>query len=215
MSRINGEEKLPFYKEERSYVLTGIASLVGCASMIFGTLFNWISLYTKTTEVSKGGISILKTVKNALDGMFPRDLQNHITKVHFSVNGILTVLFIIIFYLAVIFLGIAGIKDNLRHEDFFSKRKKTVRLAVLVLLIVLIILLTHTFSFNNSMNQFEGAASNVRSFIDSALKNHVEGADDMVCRLYHGLGTWCFWIGIVIYFASLCVNFVLDTLNEE
>ncbi|SNU06720.1 hypothetical protein SAMN06297422_10769 [Lachnospiraceae bacterium] len=215
MSEINGKEIVPFYKKDSSYKTAAILALSGAGLLTLSTMFNWMVLYVKTTEASRGGISIFKSVYNAFQGMFVRDLENKIVEKNITVGGILPIVFLLLFYVLVLFLILAGINDNIKKKDFFVKKKKIVRISALILLIVLMILLTHTVSFRNSATQFKDSVSSWNSYIETSLSNHVNGADKMECKLYSGLGPYCFWIGIAVYFASIVYNFILDTLNED
>ena len=215
MSVINGKEPEPFYKNEGSYKKAGIMALSGAGLLVLSTVFNWMVLFVKTTEINRGGISIIKSVYNAFQGMFIRDLENNITDKNISFSGIYPAVLLLMFYVVVAFLVLAGINDNIKKKDFFVNKKKIVRLSVLLLLIILMILLTHTPSFRNSATQFRDSVTSWQSYIDNSVANHVEGANRMVCKLIPGLAPFCFWIGILLYLGSIVFNFVLETLNED
>ncbi|MBO4864358.1 MAG: hypothetical protein J5517_08325 [Eubacterium sp.] len=215
MSEKNGESLVPFYKKESSYYRAGILAIFGVILFVLSTLFNWLSLYVRTTETNRGGISILKSVYNAYQGMFIKDLENNIVETNINIGSILAILFMVLFYIVVFILLLAGINDNIKRRPFLAKRKKTVRLVALLVLIILMILLTRTASFRNSSTQFSESVSSWNSYIETSVANHVNGADKMVCKLFHGPGIYCFWLGIIVYFASIAFNFILETLNED
>ncbi len=215
MSEINGKEMVPFYKKENAYRNAGIVALVSSGLLILSTVFNWMVLYVRTTETNRGGISLIRSVYNAYQGMFIKDLDNNIIERHIGIKGIYPIVLLLLFYAIVVFLILAGINDNLKKKDFFVNKKKIIRISMLLALIVIMILLTHTGSFRNSATQFKDSVASWNSYIETGIANHVNGADKMVCRLMPGLAPFCFWIGIIGYFASVAYNFVLDTLNEE
>ena len=215
MSETNGKTKVPFYESESSYYRAGILAVAGVILLVLSTLLNWLSLYVKTTETNRGGISILKSVLNAYHGMFIRDLENNLVDTNINIASILAILFMVLFYIAVFILLLAGINDNIKKKEFLAKKKKTTRLVILAVLIILMILLTHTSSFRNSATQFSESVSSWNSYIDTSIANHVKDADKMVCKLYHGPGIYCFWLGIFVYLGSIVFNFILETLNED
>ena len=215
MNRTNGKYSKPFYEDDSSYRITGFTSLAGCALLVLGSVLNWKSFYLKTTETERSGISLLKSAINAFQGMFQRDLNNSIVDTHITVSGILNIIFMLIFYVIILFLIIAGVKDNFSRKEFFVKYKKIIRISALIILIILMILLTHTVSYKNSIKQFEESVTSWISYIEMSVSNHVEGADNMQCTFKTGPAPICFWLGIISYFLSVVGCFVLDTLNED
>ncbi len=215
MNRLNGKHDKPFYENDSSYSITGFVGLMGCAFLVLSTLLKWKSFYLRTTETERSGLSLLRSVINAFQGLYEKDLENRISQVHITIGGIIPIVFMLIFYAVVVFLIIAAFMDNFRRQPFFTKHKKIIRFSALLVLIICLIVLTHSVSYKNSVKQFEESVSSWVSYIEMNVDNHVEGADHMKCTFKSGPAVIMFWLGMISYLASIVGCFVLDTLNEE
>ena len=211
----SGKEKVPFYENSSSYTIAGLMSLAGCGLMLAAAFLYWKSLVVMTDEKVTGGATFFKSAKQGLDSIFIRDISNKITDFSFNIKGALPCIFLILYGLIVIFLLIAGIKDNLTRTDFFVNKKKRIRLISLFIIVVLMILMTHTSVFRGTIDQLQELNKSWGTHVLEAQKNHVNGADKMYVHYRFGLGCISFWLGVLLYFGSVIFNFILETLNED
>ena len=211
----SGKEKVPFYENSSSYTLAGLMALAGCALMLASAFLNWKSLVVMTDEKVTGGVTFYKVIKQGLDSIFIRNIDNEITNISFNFNGALPVILSVLFAFIILFLLIAGIKDNFTRTDFFVNKKKRIRIISLLILIVIVIIMTHTTIFRGITDQLQELSKSWGTYVEEAQKNHVNGADKMYVHYHLGMGGVFFWIGVVLYFGSVVLNFILETLNED
>lgn len=202
MSTQNGNNAIPFYEKDSSYKACGIMSLGGGALLIAATVFSWISIYVKITEIDRGSISIIKAMLVIIKG-------------DVNIKTILLAILLLVYYAGVLFLMLLGFKDNIKRQPFLVNKKKSIRFLSLIAVVVLLILITKYPLMKNTLGQFNELKDSWESFITSSQENGVPGADIMKCVLCPGLGFYFFIAGAILYFISIIFNFVLETLNED
>lgn len=198
----DGKNKIPFYEKTNAYKTTGIIALVGCALMLAATFVYWVVLYVKISEPSLSGTSIFISVFNSL-------------RSHISFSGIVTALFLLLYYAVVALLIILAIYDNLKKEPLLTKWEKRTRFGLVLASLILLIIITHLPSFKLSLTQFYELEATWTSFIKNGKESKLPGVGLMKCSLYKGPGFWCYIAGTVLYLFSIIYNFILDTLNED
>ena len=202
MSKRSGDSATPFYKRKNAYKKSARFALFGCLLMLASAFLYWKNIFFRISEKQYTGISFFSVARKCF-------------KMGITKKTIILPMLLFVFVSAVAFLIIAAIKDNITKKEFFSKRKKRIRLAVLALTLILVILMVHSPIFKEDQNLLLSTHNSWKAFIESSRNTYVKGVGEMYSYYLVGPGFISFFLGLILYIISIGYSFVLDTLNED
>lgn len=252
--------KEPFYRKSRSYLLCGLAGVLGIICMVLTIFLDSVTAVVKVDTKMVEGASLMDSVRYGYSGI----------KEGFTFSKIVPLILLIILFIVLFIMFIYTVKDNFLNENYHrlqkleqgnvgksttaadnaqaadgqpadeqaadaEKTKKTSffenkfgntklyrftkehrhisRMISIIIALVLFIALYHTKCYKSV---YINATSVVESWKSIIAQYNAAGFDSgMSAREYIGIAKILMILGFILYIGSFCLNFILDTLNEE
>ena len=251
----------PFYKKSRSYLLCGLAGVLGVICLVLAIFLDSVTAIVKVDTRMVEGASLMDSVKYGFYAL----------KEGFAIKKIIPLVLLIILFIVLLIMLIYTFKDNFLNENYhkFQKietgkmpiptatatvedgtsnteaaddaaakpdeKKKTSffedkfgntkiyrfnknhrhisRMISIVIAFLIFIALYHTSCYKSV---YANATSIVDSWKSIIAQYQVAGLNaDMSAKAYFGIAKILMIVGFILYIGSFCLNFILDTLNEE
>lgn len=231
--------KEPFYKSSKSYVLCGLAGIIGAMCFVAAIFLNSMTTVIVSEAKTVDGASLFDSVLYGLSDL----------KYGFSLKDIIPLLLVIIIILSAIILFVFAIRDNFCNEhykmlkhgaetgkaesenektesnpserfgnnrlyNFVVNHKYLSRFIPIVVSILGFICLYKTQAYSNVYKNNMAIVENYKAIIN---QYEIAGVSTgtMKASSYIGIGKILLFVGIILYIGAICFNFILDTLNED